>query len=103
MSHAFVWRHARMQELGTIGGVAGQSQALGINHRGQVVGTSQTPGGAFHRFVWRNGRMTDLGVVADSGSDPGLQRAPVAGLLARPGSVRVAVRWSRRVRRVDRP
>jgi probable HAF family extracellular repeat protein len=52
-----------MTDLGTIGGVAGQSQALGINHRGQVVGTSQTPIGTSHGFVWRNGRMTDLGAV----------------------------------------
>ena len=55
--------------LSTIGGVAGQSQALGINHRGQVVGTSETPGGAFRGFIWRNGHMTDLGVAFEGGNN----------------------------------
>jgi probable HAF family extracellular repeat protein len=39
----------------------GYSQGLGVNDRGQVVGTSVTAGGQSRAFFWEKGRMTDLG------------------------------------------
>jgi hypothetical protein len=41
----------RIVDLGTLGGVDGQSEARGINDRGQVVGTSVARDGRFHGFV----------------------------------------------------
>jgi hypothetical protein len=38
-----------MTDLGTIGGVIGQSQALGINHRGQV----SSPARRRWRLLWK--------------------------------------------------
>jgi len=52
-----------MTDLGTLAGDDVQSEARGINDRGQVVGTSVAPDGQFHGFVWRDGRMTDLGIA----------------------------------------
>jgi probable HAF family extracellular repeat protein len=59
-----------MTDLGTLGGAGVQSQAWGINDRGQVVGTSIAPVGQFQQFrgfVWRDGRMTNLGVAFAGG------------------------------------
>src|SRR5262245_65227999 len=51
-----------MQDLGTLGVL--DSQALGINARGQVVGFSYTAAGRIHAFVWDAGTgMQDLGTL----------------------------------------
>ena len=39
-----------MLDLGTLGGTS--STATGINHRGQVIGTSDVAGGGAHAFLW---------------------------------------------------
>ena len=66
---AFLWRHGRMRNLGTLGGPS--SAALFVNEDGLVAGASdvdygsyptiENPGGgpAIHPFVWRDGRMRE--------------------------------------------
>src|SRR5258708_8678539 len=54
-----------MQDLGNLGG-DGNSEALGINDNGQVVGYSFTPSNE-HAFVWtQTGGMQDLGTLGGS-------------------------------------
>ena len=69
-SRAFIWDSIRgLQELGTLGGDF--SYAYSINNNGQVVGTAQTTGGAWHVFIWDsiNG-MQDLGTPDGVASTP---------------------------------
>jgi probable HAF family extracellular repeat protein len=42
-----------------------QSQALGVNNRGQVIGVS-TAGDSMHGFVWQDGVLIDLGLLGGS-------------------------------------
>jgi probable HAF family extracellular repeat protein len=65
--HATLWRHGRIEDLGTLGG----PDSVGglINEHGEVAGSSFTGAHVndttgmptFDPFVWRNGRMHDLG------------------------------------------
>lgn len=59
-----------MQDLGTLPGqgAGAQSQALGINDRGQVVGLSCTARFAScQAFLWQNGVMTNLNALVAAG------------------------------------
>ena len=47
-----------MHDLGSLGGA---TQPLGINPRGQIVGTSSVAGTGSHAFLWTRGVMVDLG------------------------------------------
>jgi probable HAF family extracellular repeat protein len=56
-----------MQDLGTIGGVTGNSAAQDINDAGQVAGWSEVSPGATHPFLWTPGTgMQDLGTLGGS-------------------------------------
>jgi probable HAF family extracellular repeat protein len=52
-THAFLWRHGKMIDLGTLGGR--DSYANDINDRGEIVGNSDTRVGLVHAFRWRGG------------------------------------------------
>lgn len=57
------------QNLGSLGG--NQSEALGINNRGEVVGVSSLSGNTFpyRAFLWNKGKMLNLGTLSDSSLD----------------------------------
>jgi len=59
-SHAFLWNHGAMTDLGTLGGA--KSLATGINDAGDIVGSILT-NGERHAFLLRNGEFSDLGVI----------------------------------------
>jgi probable HAF family extracellular repeat protein len=60
-THAWLWSGGHLTDLGSLDGPAGRSFASAVNDRGQVVGTSSSPGGGEVGFLWQNGRMTPLG------------------------------------------
>ena len=59
--HAFLWEKGVMNDLGTLGGP--NSNALGIDEIGRVVGVSLTDSSLVHAFLWQNGVMNDLGTL----------------------------------------
>jgi probable HAF family extracellular repeat protein len=71
-SHAFLWRHGTMQDLGTLGGP--DSAAFLVNQNGEVAGASDvdfnvnpvTGGPTVHPFLWEHGKMIDLVAGAPS-------------------------------------
>jgi probable HAF family extracellular repeat protein len=59
-AHAFLWTSEDgIRELGTLPGDS-TSQALGINERREIVGTSCDAAFNCRAFLWRDGAMTDL-------------------------------------------
>jgi probable HAF family extracellular repeat protein len=79
LAHAFIWtRSGGMRDLGTLSGQGAdaQSQALGINDQGQVVGLSCTAGFAScQAFLWQNDVMTNLISLVAPGYDDQLIQA----------------------------
>lgn len=61
--HAFLWTHRDgLRDLGVLPGDR-TSQALGINTRRDIVGTSCDTDNNCRAFLWRRGRMVDLNTL----------------------------------------
>jgi probable HAF family extracellular repeat protein len=58
VADAFLYSNGTMIDLGNLGGQF--SFGLGINNRGEVVGTSMTGAGSWSAFLYKNGTMSDI-------------------------------------------
>lgn len=66
-THAFVYQHGAMTDLGTLGG---SSVATDVNNAGQIVGYSELSigSGAYHPVLFAGGAVIDLVFAADFAS-----------------------------------
>lgn len=64
--HAFAWEDGVMSDLGTLGGR--NSEALGINDLGTIVGAAQRVDGRTHAVKWEDGLAIDLGTLPGDSS-----------------------------------
>ena len=64
-----MWQNGKMHDLGTLGRAYTDSTAVAINDRGEVAGTSFTPGGTRRPVVWRSGKITSLGTLGGAFSE----------------------------------
>jgi probable HAF family extracellular repeat protein len=60
-AHAALFGSGRVIDLGTLGGL--NSEAIGINKPGLIVGNSQIASGYVHAFLYSNNVMSDLGTL----------------------------------------
>lgn len=98
--HALLWRHGRMLDLGNLGGHY-NNEALGIDDRGDIVGTSGLPhddpvNGPQHAFLWQHGKMTDLGALPGdpkSGAMTINKRGQIVGVSLDKNGVTTGVLW----------
>lgn len=67
-THAISWQNGVIADLGTLPG-GGASAANGINDEDEIVGESDTAGGAMHAFLLKGKKLRDLGNLAN---DPAL-------------------------------
>jgi probable HAF family extracellular repeat protein len=73
--HAFLWTRGHgMRDLGTLPGDS-TSQALGINDRRQIVGTSCDADFNCRAVIWRKGVIADLNTLVASGYEDTLTTA----------------------------
>lgn len=63
----WLYRDGVLHELPRAGGVSG-TQAVAVNDRGLVAGTTWLPSGEQRAFTWDNGVMQDLGTLGGFGS-----------------------------------
>jgi probable HAF family extracellular repeat protein len=63
--HAFLYGNGTMSDLGTLGGLYSEGEAINIS--GEVVGWSYTSTGNIQAFIDQNGKMTNLGAVVPGG------------------------------------
>jgi len=63
VQHAFLWSNGQMIDLGTLGGLRSDADAL--NNKSQVVGSARVSDTPLvrHAFLWEKGQMTDLGAL----------------------------------------
>jgi probable HAF family extracellular repeat protein len=65
INRAVLWRNGVVVDLGTP--ATGNSMAIGINDRRQIVGWSDRPDGSFGAFLWKRGTMTALRSLTGNG------------------------------------
>ena len=63
-THAISWQNGVIADLGTLPG-GGASAANGINDEDEIVGESDTAGGAMHAFLLKGKKLRDLGNLAN--------------------------------------
>ena len=64
VNHAVQFSNGMLNDLGTLSGSAGSSDATGINDQGQIAGTTSiSDGSVSHAFLYSNGTMQDLGTL----------------------------------------
>jgi probable HAF family extracellular repeat protein len=66
--HAFLWKNGVKTDLGTLDGDL-TSDAIGINSRGQVIGSSGSASGSVRGFLWEHGSMFDLNTLVSPCSE----------------------------------
>ena len=66
--HAVLWENGTAKDLGALPGDSG-AFASGINHKGQVVGTSYDTNGNLHAFLWKEGAIIELSTLFPADSD----------------------------------
>jgi len=64
----FLLDHGRLTRIDVPG--AAQTQAVGVNNLGRVVGEYQNPDGTYHGFVWHKGRSTTIDLPGAAGTSP---------------------------------
>jgi probable HAF family extracellular repeat protein len=65
VNHAFLYSGGTFTDLGSVGGGPHtDTEALGINNAGQVVGYSTAADGTKHAFLYSGSSMQDLGTIA---------------------------------------
>jgi probable HAF family extracellular repeat protein len=74
---AYLWRNGAATDLGFLDSDCG-SEAVAINSKGQVIGTSFPCDGGTRTFLWENGSMIDLNAFVPAGS--GLQLVDVTAI-----------------------
>lgn len=57
-THPFLWSGGEFLDLGTLGGE--NAEAVAVNNRGEVAGTSDVPDGTRRAFLWRRGELIAL-------------------------------------------
>ena len=84
-----------IRDLGTLGGR--DSDAVAVNERGQIVGSSTTAAGETRAFVWQNGRMVGLPTLGGGRSAAVAVNAKgqAVGFSTTASGVERAVMWSR--------
>ncbi len=60
-AHPVLWEDGTIRDLGVLYVPPGVSSAIGINNRGQVLGSYRKLGRLPRAFFWERGRMSDLG------------------------------------------
>ncbi len=60
-AHPVLWEDGTIRDLGVLYVPPGNSGAIGINNRGQVLGHYRKFGGLPRAFFWDGGQMSDLG------------------------------------------